>query len=102
MHGSHAHSDDTNADHDPAHPDMWAQLAHDEVAWKVEDDIADIEQCEAGRHLLGGQVQDFFEGVSLGLIHRLCQADIRFDCAADEIEYPESRDDSTIELPDYC
>ena len=68
---------------------MGAQPRHDEVRWEVEEHIADVEQCQAGRNLFRGEVEDLGEVVSLGLIHRLGQPHVGADGGADEVEHPE-------------
>lgn len=57
LHGCQTHANNANARYNPAHPSMRADPGHDEIRRQVEDDIADVEQRQTGRHLLRGDVE---------------------------------------------
>jgi len=99
LHGRHACPNHAHRNHYPAHPDVGAQFAHDQVAGTVEDDIADVEQGQAGGYLFVGEVQNVFERVTLGTVHCLSETHIGADGRAEKVEDPEWGDDSAVEFP---
>ncbi len=90
FHPRHANADDTDSHNDPAHPYVRTELGHDEVGGEIEDDIADIEQSQAGRHLLRSDVEDRGQIMVVGLIHCLGKPDVGTNGGAEEIQSPES------------
>lgn len=52
FHRRHAGPNQTDADHDAAHPYMRTQTGHDQVGREIKDHIADVEERETRRDLM--------------------------------------------------
>ena len=73
---------------------------HNEVRRQVEQDVANIEQRQTSRNLLGGQAELRGEVVAFLDIHSLRQSDVGADGRAHEVEDPEGGEDAPVEFAD--
>lgn len=89
MDGGEASSYYADSKDDPSHPDSGAKPAHDEVRRAIKDDVRYIEEGEGGGDIVRRQSQHGDQVVSDICIHCLCQANVRADGRAEEVQDPE-------------
>ena len=77
---------------------MRADSGHDKIRRQIENNIAHVEKCKTGRHLLGRDVEYRAQIVALVDVHRLSKANVRSDGRAHEVENPEGGKDTSIEF----
>lgn len=77
---------------------MRTQPRHDQVGREVEDDVADVEQGQAGGDLVRREMQHRAQVVVDVRVHGLGQADVGPDGGAEEVEHPEGGDYAAVEF----
>jgi hypothetical protein len=97
-HAHHGGPDDADADDDAGEPGRGGQFTHGQIGRHFQHDIGDVEEGQTGGDLVRGDVEVSAQVVAGGEVHRLGQADVGSDGAAEEIEQPEGRDDAEVEL----
>lgn len=85
MHGSKARADNTGGEDDAGHPNARAELAHDQVGRKVEDDIGHVKESQCGRDVSGAQSEDCDEIMVLVNVHGLSNTDVGANGGAEEV-----------------
>jgi len=98
LHGCHAGTNQSNADHNTTHPNMRTQSGHDQIGRQIEHHVADVKQRQTGRDLVLIQVQHTCKIMTGVLIHCLRQANVRSNGRAHKINHPESRNDAPVQF----
>ena len=58
LHGRHAAPNDAYTYNNATKPHSRTQSCHNEVRWRIEEYITDVEECKTGRDLLGREMED--------------------------------------------